>query len=167
MVKLYLPETFVNTVKDLIVENGTYKYEPRVVTSLTQKLAVPYSGPSVQSYTKEAVANKKVLELSPGETKEFSDEEAKFFVERYPFIQIAKEPETSSAETSATNPAVAPATVPSLGETTVAKTEEVVGLSAEVPTNFMQLKKYAKEKGVEVLLTDKKPDILAKLAALK
>lgn len=143
MPTLHLPVSFEHSVKTQRLENGKLKTEVNHVASATSPISVPYSGPLGKSFTEEALENKTVLELEPGETKKFSKEEADFLTDRYPFIEVVD-----------SNPSVVKApSVKALGDD-------------EVPTNYMKLKAYAKEKGVQVEKTDKKADLLRKLAEL-
>lgn len=155
MVQVYLPETFVNNFYTEEYENGKVVKTPKSITSATGPISVPYSGLLGASYTAEALKDKTVLEIRPGETKEFTEEQAKFLLERYGFLQKVdkapeKAPEKALGEPS-TNPELPPAAVPGT-------------LPDTIPTNYMQLKSYAKNKGVNVEKNDTKETILKKLS---
>lgn len=153
MPKLHLPEsiTIVHTTQSS--EDKKLVTRTSEVTSSTEAILVPFSGKLKDSFSEEAVASKKTLTLFPGQTKEFTKDEAEYLVDLYPFIQVVQE-----------EASVAPAVVdaPGLGE---AAPNLVTDL--ELPTNFMQLKKFATAKGCDILPTDKKDDILAKLAQIQ
>ncbi len=151
MPKLHLPVEFHNaTVKTNIV-HGMIVRENKVVTSESSPINVPFSGPLGKSFEKDQLKGKRVLNLNPGETSEFTNEEAKFLLERYPFVQLVKETPKPKVY-----PALPPnmAVGPSLGE-------------EPLPTNYMKLKAYAKMQGVDVEKTDKKVDLLRKIKELK
>lgn len=153
MTKLHNPKVFINHIEYYDHVGDRMVKRAKVVESKTSDVRIPYNGPLSSSFRAERdpetgkVSNASHLSIDSGETKEFTEDEATFLLKRYPFLQRVGEDEAMAKE-----PVAAP--IPDLGG------EE------EVPTNFMKLKKYAKEKGVKVEKTDKKPDLLAKLAEL-
>lgn len=153
MPTLYLPETVTLTHTTQSLRDGKLVTETMDVTSSTDPISVPFSGPLKDSFSPEALENKKTLTLFPGQKKEFTEQEASYLVGLYPFIKqvvVTEEaPEAPKAET------------PSLGDAPNLVT------NLELPTNFMQLKKFAVSKGCDILPTDKKDDILAKLAQIQ
>jgi hypothetical protein len=155
MPTLYLPEkvTLVHTIQSL--KDGKLVTEPMERTSSTDPISAPFSGPLKDSFSPEALENKKTLTLFPGQKKEFTDAEASYLLGLYPFI---KEVPVEAVEAEEE---VAPVEAPALGEAPNLVT------SLELPTNFMQLKKFAVSKGCDILPTDKKDDILAKLAQIQ
>lgn len=122
----------------------------KTVESETSPISIDYSGPIGKSFElpkdeEGKVKDRRKLEIAPGEKKEFSDSEAEFLLKRYPFLeQVGSTEEEEVVEEV------------QLGEPKAPATEEI-------PTNYMKLKAFAKEKGVEVEKTDKANDILAKL----
>ena len=154
--KLHLPEKFVNTVPYVEYDiEGKRIYRSKRVESPTGVVRISFSGPLGQSYSEEALKTKKVLEIKPGESVDFSDEEAKFLMERYPFLQELK--------ADAPQNAMAEANVAQLGAETLKAPS--VNMS-EAPTNFMEFKKWAAGKGVQIVKEDNKESITKKLLSI-
>lgn len=156
MPKLHLPETFTNFVTYQDAIDGRLVSKTKEVKSPVQPIQVPYSGPLSESFAVERdekgmVKDPKFLRLNPGETKEFTEKEAAFLLKRYPFIESAE-------DIAAVGTPAAPAIEVEISD---------LGAREEVPSNFMQLKKYVQSRGVSVEKTDKKDDLLRKLAELK
>lgn len=150
MPKLLLPKRFINECEYQDIQDGRLVKKTRIVESDTAPISVDFSGIGPESYTAEALKTKRKLELNPGECKEFSQEEARFLTGLYPFIREAVESSEVPVPTPASIPA--PAQVPTLGE---------------IPTNFMRLKAYVAAKGIPVTPTDRKEDLMRKLAEAK
>lgn len=157
MTSIFLPTTYVNeTTYDDVVE-GKLVRRKRTVQSATGPISVSFSGPLGKSFTKEALETKKVLSINPGETVEFTEEEASFLLERFPFL-MNKSDNLGGVMVTENPVALTP-------EAEIVRDVTKVNL-AEAPSNYMQLKKWASERGVEVSPTDKKDEILKKLSAL-
>ena len=153
--KLHLPEKFVNTVPYVEFDaEGKRCYRSKRVESPTGAISISFSGTLGQSFTEEALKAKKVLQIYPGQTVDFTEEEGKFLVERYPFLEEA-------------NAIAAQPEVKSLGQGVGVSSATKAVDTAEAPTNFMAFKKWAKAQGVEVLPKDTKDVILQKLEIAK
>lgn len=154
MISIFLPTTYVNeTTYDDVVE-GKLVRRKRTTQSSTGPISISFSGPLGKSFTKEALEAKKVLTINPGETIEFSDEEGAFLLERYPFL--VNKSDNLGGVTVTENP------VASTPDAEIVKEVTKLDLS-EAPSNYMQLKKWAVERGVDVAPTDKRDTILEKL----
>lgn len=157
MPSVFLPTKFVNEMIYDDTLEGKLIRRKRTVESTTGSISVDYSGSLSTSFSPEALKDKKRLEIKPGETLECSEDEAKFLIERYPFLQLKE------------------GTLGGISESVIVEVvRDLTPISAPVasdpmegaPANFMEFKKWAGEKGVSVIPTDKKDDIVRKLQAL-
>lgn len=154
MPKLHLPETveILHTVQ--ATEDKKLVNRQTVVTSQTETIEVPFSGPLAKSFKPENVENAKVLKIYPGSTREFTEDEAAFLLGLYPFLQKVED----KVELSGTTPQKEEAPKAPLGDPNLSP--------LELPSNFMHLKKFVSEKGIVVEKTDTRETILKKLAEI-